>query len=229
MQLNFWLAKNSIKISHNISLFSYSLDEEFQHTYSQTLYWINFGDLSVLISAVLSDESQRTSPIYTLVPWRQYARLQERESSGLFAVKGPLACGMPAVYFCLKTQVQKNPKKRKSSTVSLHLGCFNTMAGKAQVRMESAESGVSRTMELGSLAPTQRWTINCRDCALLFEHRLQSWTVSWTLPLVLRHRLDSGPLFSCKNCLALLLILAYRSIKAEPPVPPTNTTGVVVS
>lgn len=38
MQLNFWLAKNSIKISYNISLFSYSSDEEFQHTHSQTLY-----------------------------------------------------------------------------------------------------------------------------------------------------------------------------------------------
>lgn len=42
---------------YNISLFSYSSDEEFQHTHSQTLYWVNFRDLSVLISAVLSDES----------------------------------------------------------------------------------------------------------------------------------------------------------------------------
>ena len=111
-----------------------------------------------------------------------------------------LACGKPAVYFCLKTQVQKNAKKGESSNISLHLGCFNTMAGKAQVRMKSAESGVSRMMELGSLVPTQRWTINCLDCALLFEYRLQSWTVSWTLPLVLCHRLDSSPLFSCKKC-----------------------------
>lgn len=53
------------------------------------------------------------------------------EALGYLGWRYHLAWGMPAVYFCLKTQVQKNPKKGDSSNVSLHLGCFNTMAVKS--------------------------------------------------------------------------------------------------
>lgn len=80
----------------------------------------------------------------------QYCKREE--ALGYLRCRYHLACGMPAVYSCLKTQVEKNPKKGDSSDVSLHLGCFNTMALKAQVKMKSAESEVSRMMSPGQLS-----------------------------------------------------------------------------
>lgn len=72
-------------------------------------------------------------------------RLQDckrQKALGYLQWRYHLACGMPAVYFCLKTQVQKNPKKGESSNASLYLGCLNTMAVKAQVRMKSTVWGL---------------------------------------------------------------------------------------
>ena len=74
---------------------------------------------------------------------------KREEALGYLRWRYHLACGMPAVYFCLKTQVQRNPKKGDSLNVSLHLGCFNTMVLKAQVKTKSTESEVSRMMSPG--------------------------------------------------------------------------------